>query len=257
MSYADPTEANNIITINCSGLKTCKKCAENPSCLWSLERQSCFADYGTPLLLIVRIDTECPSVSVASSVTYLRNLPYVYILNVKNDVTGFLEFLDQTSMWCVMLDVKRPAWVYGDSIHCMQVNQTDLGFDQQTLMTYHCYVIFGDGETILQLDDGVDNYFTVYANEYHHGYRPDESCVTCLWDEGQFAYYYKWCPSRTLIIGQYRFYVGYRPQSRDAGQRSIFGHSTGVVRVQRFAYSVRGTVVRTVDGWPENNAESQ
>ncbi|KAL4154461.1 hypothetical protein QTP88_000324 [Uroleucon formosanum] len=217
MSCADPTdtEANNMITINCSGLNTCKKCAENPTCLWSLERQSCFVDYGTPLLLIVRIETDCPSVSVASSVTYLPHLPYVYIVNVSNDVTGFLEYLDQTRVWCVMLEVKRPAWVYGNSIRCTPVNQTDLGFNHQTLMTYHCYVIFGDSDTILQLDDAADNYFTVY-DEYHHGYRPDESCVTCHWDVGQFGYYYKWCPSRNLATGQYRFYVGYSDTNHKA-----------------------------------------
>ncbi|XP_008185550.1 plexin-A3-like [Acyrthosiphon pisum] len=211
MSCADPTDTKSIntITINCSGLKTCKKCAENPSCLWSLERQACFVDYETSLMLAVRKEFDCPSVSVASSVTYVSHLPYVYILNVINDVTGFLEFLDQTRVWCVMLDVTRPAGVYGDTIRCAPVNQTDLGFEHQTLMTYHFYVIFGDGDTILRLDDGADSYVTVYNEYHHHSYRPDESCVTCLWDVGQFAYFYKWCPSRNLATGRYRFYVGY------------------------------------------------
>lgn len=210
ISYANPTEAeaNFTITINCSGLKTCKKCTERESCLWSLERQACFADYGTPLLLTVRTETECPSVLVVSTVTYATHLPYVYAVNVSNDVTGFLEFLEQTRVSCVTLDVTRPAKVSGDMISCAPVNRSDLGFDQQTLMTYHCYVIFGEGDTILRLDDGTHSYFMVY-DEFHNGYRPDESCVTCLWDVGHFAYYYKWCSSKNIIAGQYRFYAGY------------------------------------------------
>ncbi|CAI6359046.1 unnamed protein product [Macrosiphum euphorbiae] len=210
MSCADPTDTqpNNTLTINCSDLKSCRNCAKNPSCLWSLERQACFADYGLPLSLAVREETDCPSVTVASSVAYVTHLPYVYILNVTNDVTGFLEYLDQTRVWCVMLDVTRPAGVYGDTIRCTPVNQNDLGFEHQTLMTYHCYVIFGDGDTILRLDDATDSYITVY-DEHDQGYRPDVSCVTCLWDVGQFVYYYKWCPSRNLATGRYRFYVGY------------------------------------------------
>lgn len=202
------TEANNLITINCSGLKTCKKCAEQGSCLWSLERQTCFADYGTPLLLTVRTETACPCVSAISTVTYATHLPYEYTVKVSNDLTGFMEYLEQTRVSCVMLDITRPAVVFGDVIRCAPMNQSDLGFDQQVLMTYHCYVIFGEGDTILRLDDGTDSYFTVF-DEYHQGYRADESCVTCLWDVGQFTYYYMWCSSRNFGTGRYKYYVGY------------------------------------------------
>jgi len=119
-----------------------------------------------------------------------------------------MEFLEQTRVSCVTLDVMRPAKVFGDMISCAPVNRSDLGFDQQTLMTYHCYVIFGEGDTILRLDDGTLSYFSVY-DECLNGYRPDESCVNCLWNVGHFTYYYKWCSSKNLITGRYRFYVGY------------------------------------------------
>lgn len=139
--------------------------------------------------------------SAISTVTYATHLPYVYTAKVSNDLTGFMEYLEQIRVSCVILDITRPAVVFGDTIRCAPMNQSDLGFDQKTLMTYHCYVIFGEGDTILRMNDGADSYFTVF-DEYHEGYRVDESCVTCLWDLGQLAYYYKWCSSRNFGTGR-------------------------------------------------------
>uniref|UniRef100_A0A2S2N854 Plexin-A4 n=1 Tax=Schizaphis graminum TaxID=13262 RepID=A0A2S2N854_SCHGA len=224
ISCAYPTyiaETNNTRRINnCSVLKTCQKCVERGSCVWSLERQACFADYGMTLSLAVRTNTDCPRVTVVTKATYATHLPYVYKVKVSNDVTGFVAFLKQTQVSCVMLDVTRPAEMSGDTINCAPVNKSDLGFDHQTLMTYHCYVMFGEGDTILRMDDGTDSFFTVY-DEFYYGYRPDEGCVSCLWDVGQYAYYFKWCPSWNTVTGRYKYYVGYSDIDRNAVMPAI------------------------------------
>lgn len=210
-------EANNTITIDCSGLKRCQQCtSQGSSCVWSLERQACFADYGKNLSLAVRTSTDCPRVASVARVTYAAYLPYVYKVRVSNDVTGFMAFLEDVQVSCVILDVTRLAQVFNDTISCAPVDKSDLGFDHQALMTYHCYVTFGDSDTILRLDDSADSYFAVY-DEFYYGYpMDDESCVACLWDVGHFAYHYKWCSSRNVATGRYMYYVGYSDIDRSA-----------------------------------------
>lgn len=210
-------EANHTITIDCSGLNRCQKCtSQGTSCVWSLERQACFADYGKRLSLAVRKKTDCPQVTSVTRVTYAAYLPYVYKVQVSNDVTGFMAFLEDVQVSCVILDVTRPAQVFNDTISCAPVDKSDLGFDHQRLMTYHCYVTFGDGDTILRLDDSADSYFAVY-DEFYYGYPMDaESCVACVWDVGHYAYHYKWCSSRNVATGRYLYYVGYSDTDRNA-----------------------------------------
>jgi len=210
-------EANNTMTVDCSGLKRCQQCtSQGSSCVWSLERQACFADYGKTLSLAVRNKTDCPRVTSVTRVTYAAYLPYVYKVQVSNDVTEFMAFLEDVQVSCVILDVKRPARVFDDTISCAPVDRSDLGFDRQKLMTYHCYVTFGDGDTILRLDDSADSYFAVY-DEFYNGYQmDDESCVACAWDVSHYAYYYKWCSSRNAATGRYLYYVGHSDTDRNA-----------------------------------------
>ncbi|KAE9521599.1 hypothetical protein AGLY_018003 [Aphis glycines] len=210
-------QANHTTTIDCSGLKRCQKCTgQGSSCVWSLERQACFADYGKKLSLAVRKITDCPRVTSATRVTYAAYLPFVYKVRVSNDVTEFMAFLEDVQVSCVVLDVTRPAQVFNDTISCAPVGKSDLGFDRQRLMTYHCYVTFGDGDTILRLDDTADSYFAVY-DEFYYGYPMDaESCVACAWDVGHYAYHYKWCSSRNVATGRYLYYVGHSDTDRNA-----------------------------------------
>lgn len=210
-------EANHTITIDCSELNRCQKCtSQGSSCVWSLDRQACFADYGKKLSLAVRKKTDCPQVTSVTRVTYAAYLPYVYKVQVSNDVTEFMAFLENVQVSCVILDVTRPAQVFNDTISCAPVDKSDLGFYHQRLMTYHCYVTFGDGDTILRLDDSADSYFAVY-DEFYYGYPMEaESCVACTWDVGHYAYHYKWCSSRNVATGQYLYYVGYSDTDRNA-----------------------------------------
>ncbi|XP_050064577.1 plexin-A1-like [Aphis gossypii] len=210
-------QANHTTTIDCSGLKRCQKCTgQGSACVWSLERQACFADYGKKLSLAVRKTTDCPRVTSVTRVTYAAYLPFVYKVQVSNDVTEFMAFLGDVQVSCVVLDVTRPARVSNDTISCAPVDKSDLGFDHQRLMTYHCYVTFGDGDTILRLDDAADSYFAVY-DEFYYGYPMDaESCVACAWDVGHYAYHYKWCSSRNVATGRYLYYVGHSDTDRNA-----------------------------------------
>ncbi|XP_008184613.1 plexin A3-like [Acyrthosiphon pisum] len=192
--------------VNCSELKTCTKCAENPSCSWSLQRQICVSTTHRPELLMVNMRAHCPQFTIIDSYINKIHLPFTYKVKVSNDVSGFVKYLSKSNIKCSLRGVTYNGTVseVEDTINCESISNDNLGFDKQRLMIYY-YSIVIDGVP-LRIDDGVNNYFTVYNNHFCDVSEKTKHCVACSWDSEFNSFYYKRCSEANMCTGLFEYY---------------------------------------------------
>ncbi|XP_022161624.1 plexin-A1-like [Myzus persicae] len=191
---------------DCSGSRTCTKCAQNPSCSWSLKRQACVNTTRRPELLMVNIREHCPQFTVVDSFVYKMHLPFTYKVKVSNDVSGFIKYLGKSNITCSLKGVTYNGTVSeeADTINCQTISNDNLEFDKQRLMIYHYSIAF-DGVP-LRIDDGVNNYFTVYNSHYCDITNKTKDCVACSWNSELNTFYYKRCSAGNMCTGLFEFY---------------------------------------------------
>lgn len=193
----------------CSKSRTCTKCAEKPSCSWSLERQTCVNTTRMPEVLVVNIREHCPQFTIVDSIVNKMHLPFTYKVEVSNDLSGFLKYLGKSNITCSLRGVTYNGTVgeESDTINCESINNDNhLEFDKQRLMIYHYSIAFNG--VPLRFDDGVNNYFTVYDRHYCDIADKNKDCVACSWDSELHTFYYKRCSAANMCTGLFEFTDG-------------------------------------------------
>jgi len=159
----------------------------------------------------VNIRAHCPQLTAVDAFSYDTLLPFAYRVRVSNDQSGFVRYLAKTNVACSVMGTTYNGTVNEDedTIECAAVDSDRLGFDKQRrrLAVYRYGVEF-DGVP-LRVDDGADNYFTVYNAQYCDGVaRKTEGCVACFWHHrtSMMTSYYKRCSARNQCTGLFEYY---------------------------------------------------
>ncbi|XP_022177464.1 plexin-A1-like [Myzus persicae] len=196
----------NKYAVDCSGFRTCTKCTENPSCSWSLKQQTCLKTTRRPGLLMVNIREHCPQFTIVDSFNYKIHLPFTYKVKVSNDVSGFVKYLGKSNITCSLRDITYNGTVNeeADTISCESMSNDSLEFDKQRLMIYHYSIAF-DG-VLLRIDNGINNYLTVYNSHYCNTSNKVKDCVACSWDLELNTFYYKRCSVGNTCTGLFEYY---------------------------------------------------
>ncbi|XP_026819414.1 plexin-A1-like [Rhopalosiphum maidis] len=210
-SHADPFNRGKVDddAVNCSESRTCAKCAERPSCSWSLKRQTCVNMTRRPELLMVNVRAHCPRLTAVDTFVYKTQLPFAYKVKVSNDVSGFVKYLARTNVTCSLEGAAHSGTVDedADTIECAAISIDHLAVDERRLMVYHYGVQF-DGVP-LRIDDGADNYFAVYDAHYCRAANKTGRCVECFWDDPAPLYttsYYKRCSAGNACTGLFEYH---------------------------------------------------
>jgi len=155
---------------------------------------------------MVNIHGHCPQFTIVDSFVNKVHLPFTYKVKVTNDVNGFVKYLGKTNITCSLRGVTYNGTVSEeeDTINCESISNDNLEFDEQRLMIYH-YSIAIDGVP-LRIDDGVNNYFTVYNSHYCDIANKTKDCVACSWDSELDTFYYKWCSAANMCTGLFEYY---------------------------------------------------
>lgn len=155
---------------------------------------------------MVNMPDHCPQFTVVDSIIYKMHLPFTYKVKVSNDVSGFLKYLGKSNITCSLRGMTYNGKVSEeeDTINCESISNDNLEFDKQRFMIYH-YSISFDGVP-LRIDDGVNNYFTVYNRQYCDISNKTKHCVACSWDSGLNTFYYKRCSAANMCTGLFEFY---------------------------------------------------
>jgi len=65
--------------------------------------------------------------------------------------------------------------------------------------------MFGDKK--LQFDDDADHYYTIYDRDcVASAAATADDCATCLWNDGGYKHYLKWCSTSNPCTGSYQIY---------------------------------------------------
>lgn len=198
-------------SVDCSVFRTCTKCAGQPACSWTMEKQICARR--TPRAETQRTaavdrltaldESDCPRFSAVSR-SAAAGVYFVYKVNISNDAMGFGAFLNNTVITCCLETCDVEGLSYNDQIVCMTAKRAPLSIFTPTkrMVVYNFRVVFGN--VTLRYDDEADNYFTVYNRDC--GHTADEECATCAWTDAEYAYFLKLCSRRNPCTGSYRLY---------------------------------------------------
>jgi len=116
---------------------------------------------------MVNIRAHCPQFTIVDSFVNKMHLPSTYKVKVSNDVSGFVKYLGKSNITCSLRDVTYNGTVNEEAgtIDCESISNDNREFDNKQRLKIYSYSIVFDGVP-LRMDDGVNNYFTVYNSHY-------------------------------------------------------------------------------------------
>lgn len=191
----EPGHDNN----DCSRSKSCTPCTEDPSCSWSLEKQTCNRTKELlPGKLTVRNRTSCPTFSLERKSTFPNNYDKIKV-KISNDVMGFTDFLRAAKIRMTM-HYQNSFLLNSCSIVGDAISSNARVTIQESMEDYFVEVAISFDGTWLRPDDKATNMFmAVYKRDCKNivdDGTVDDDCVTCVWDPsvaGTKTNFLKWC----------------------------------------------------------------
>lgn len=156
---------------------------------------------------MVNIRAYCPQFTIVDSFVDKMHLPSTYKVKVSNDVSGFVKYLGKSNITCSLRDVTYNGTVNEEAgtIDCESINNDTREFDNKQRLKIYSYSVVFDGVP-LRIDDGVNNYFTVYNSHYCDITNKTKNCVACSWDSELNTFYYKRCSVSNTCTGLFEYH---------------------------------------------------
>lgn len=191
-------------TIDCATYRSCRKCANEQLCSWSLENQNCVQPQELGGSLMVHVMADCPQFTV-NKLSWLKDITYTYRLTVSNDKKDFMAYLRNLNITCLTQTDSFKGRVDQNVIKCDGIRRTYIDFlINNKQMIYFYYIMLNNNSVILRLDNDSDYYVQYYDHEC--GNKQLVDCITCSWTEDEYINYFKRCTSANQCLGLYQFY---------------------------------------------------
>lgn len=179
---------------NCLNFETCKSCASNKNCSWSLNLQICDDQKKTNQNkktsfsnLLLSNSSNCPLIEKKDKPFAVKHLKsnYEYQVIISNN-SDFKKFLNKT-LKSLLIQANTMNFPYSYPCNLSKSEIMVCNIDNLTSLnvgTYHVNLLING--TYLKYDKDKDYFFTIYDSQPS---REDELCEPCIFRNSLYRYY--------------------------------------------------------------------